>query len=253
MQSGELLGVTLGVLLNMLLPDLLIKIFMCMLLTYNSYKTINKGLSKYAKETEQMEKAAKVDSSGKPKDSHLGGDAPDSTMELGSGHGSSGKLLEMTAQGISSTVEGALVKADSSELIGGTTEATYDLDLTNVDASPNGADEGRQSSGETEDPVSQASQENRSKRGADGTKVYDEAAEAFPMWAYAIILTMTAYTIGYALLKQEVFNPCSEFYPAGYWVWYFTPVPVLLICMYLTAGILERVSNCYFAKFCRGV
>ena len=234
MQSGELLGVTLGVLLNMLLPDLLIKIFMCMLLTYNSYKTVNKGLSKYRKETELIEKAAEADSSGEPKDSHVGGDAANRTEEL-----------ELTAQDTSSKPVGALVKSDSSDLIAGTTEITYDLDLTEVEVSPKGVDEGGQPNKVTEDPESQASQEHRmndphSERGADLVKLYAEAAETFPMWAYAIILTMTAYTIGYALLKQEVFNPCSEFYPAGYWVWYFTPVPVLLICMYLTAGILER-------------
>jgi uncharacterized membrane protein YfcA len=204
MQSGELLGVTFGVLLNMLLPDLLIKIFMCLLLTYNSYKTFNKGVKNYRKENINREKAAKAEAEEDKEG------------------------LEMTPQG------GELVaRATSSDLIGGSRsdslEITHDLDLTEVDVDTKG---GKVMVGASDDPESQ--------EGADLAKLNAEAAERYPRWAYAIILTMTVYTIGYALLKQEVFHPCSKFYPAGYWLWYFTPVPVLLTCMYLTADILLK-------------
>lgn len=52
MQSGELLGVTLGVLLNLMLPEVVIMVFLAVLLSFNAYKTINKGIAKYHKETD---------------------------------------------------------------------------------------------------------------------------------------------------------------------------------------------------------
>ena len=44
---------------------------------------------------------------------------------------------------------------------------------------------------------------------------------------------MTVYTVLYAILKKETFNPCMS--SAAFWVWTFTPVPVLGFCMYLIA------------------
>jgi uncharacterized membrane protein YfcA len=52
MQSGELLGVTLGVLLNLMLPEVVIMVFLALLLSFNAYKTITKGMAKYQKETD---------------------------------------------------------------------------------------------------------------------------------------------------------------------------------------------------------
>merc|ERR1719277_2542955 len=51
MQSGELLGVIFGVLMNMLLPEVAIIVFLALLLSFNGYKTITKGISKYRDET----------------------------------------------------------------------------------------------------------------------------------------------------------------------------------------------------------
>merc|ERR1719258_557819 len=45
MQSGELLGVVFGVLLNGLLPAILIIVFLLAILSYNSYKTFAKGFA----------------------------------------------------------------------------------------------------------------------------------------------------------------------------------------------------------------
>lgn len=58
MQAGELLGVTVGVLLNLLLPELVIMIFLAVLLSFNSYKTLKKGRAKYRAETAAFAKEA---------------------------------------------------------------------------------------------------------------------------------------------------------------------------------------------------
>merc|ERR1719217_1503545 len=47
MQSGELLGVVFGVLLNLILPEILIIVFLAVLLSFNAYKTLQKGVAKY--------------------------------------------------------------------------------------------------------------------------------------------------------------------------------------------------------------
>ena len=58
MQSGELLGVVFGVLLNKLLPSILIILFLIAILSWNSYRTINKARAIRRKETAAMDKAA---------------------------------------------------------------------------------------------------------------------------------------------------------------------------------------------------
>ena len=51
MQSGELLGVVFGVLLNLLLPRVAIIIFLFLLLSYNTRRTLRKAFATRAKET----------------------------------------------------------------------------------------------------------------------------------------------------------------------------------------------------------
>merc|ERR1719217_114327 len=58
MQSGELLGVVFGVLLNGLLPAILIIVFLLAILSYNSYKTFSKGFAARKKEDAAFKKAA---------------------------------------------------------------------------------------------------------------------------------------------------------------------------------------------------
>ena len=45
MQGGELAGVFIGVLFNQLLSDMMITILLAVVLSYNAYKTINKGFA----------------------------------------------------------------------------------------------------------------------------------------------------------------------------------------------------------------
>jgi hypothetical protein len=51
MQAGELLGVTIGVICNVLLSDLWILIFLFVILMYNGWRTLKKGSQKYKQET----------------------------------------------------------------------------------------------------------------------------------------------------------------------------------------------------------
>mmetsp|Transcript_42495 Transcript_42495/g.54642 ORF Transcript_42495/g.54642 Transcript_42495/m.54642 type:complete len:389 (+) Transcript_42495:857-2023(+) len=62
-------------------------------------------------------------------------------------------------------------------------------------------------------------------------QLYDEASIQFPAWAYMIVIPMLIYTIIYAVVKKEWLNPCIG--AEGFWLWQFTPVPILGCCMYL--------------------
>jgi uncharacterized membrane protein YfcA len=68
-------------------------------------------------------------------------------------------------------------------------------------------------------------------------KVLARDRAQFPLWAWALLLPMTAYTVVYAIVKKDYISICD---PAAYWIWYFSPVPVLGGCMLVTAFILRR-------------
>lgn len=69
-------------------------------------------------------------------------------------------------------------------------------------------------------------------------KAIEKADSAqFPVWAYAMLLPMTAYTIVYALIKKYFLSTCQ---PAGYWTFYFSPIIVLGGFMLAAAWILKH-------------
>jgi len=77
MQGGELMGVVLGVLFNLLLPQVVIIMLSALVLGFNAYKTIKKGIAKRAAETKAFaaaeKKAARPAGAGE-------GDAPPPTL-----------------------------------------------------------------------------------------------------------------------------------------------------------------------------
>merc|ERR1719407_137527 len=75
MQSGELLGVVFGVLLNNLLPAVCIVVFLVLILTYNSYKTLKKGFATRKKETKAFEKEKEKKAAAEKKDEDAGAPA----------------------------------------------------------------------------------------------------------------------------------------------------------------------------------
>ena len=61
---------------------------------------------------------------------------------------------------------------------------------------------------------------------AEMQAIIDESNVQFPPWAFAIIISMTFYTVLYATMKSPSFKliwPCGDLVGL-YWVWYFTPV-----------------------------
>lgn len=56
MQGGELLGVVIGVLLNLLLPEIVTIILSAVVLSFNSYKTLKKAVKKFQSESAQKAK-----------------------------------------------------------------------------------------------------------------------------------------------------------------------------------------------------
>lgn len=55
-QAGQLLGVVFGVLLNFLLPELLIVLFLVALLSYAAVRTLRKGRAKWREESDRIRK-----------------------------------------------------------------------------------------------------------------------------------------------------------------------------------------------------
>ena len=63
MQGGELMGVVIGVLLNLMLPQIVTIILSAIVLGFNAYKTLTKAVAKYRAETKAFARA-KVTSTG---------------------------------------------------------------------------------------------------------------------------------------------------------------------------------------------
>lgn len=60
MQGGELMGVVLGVVFNLLLPEVVTILLSAVVLGFNSYKTLTKAVTKYKAETAKFAKAKKT-------------------------------------------------------------------------------------------------------------------------------------------------------------------------------------------------
>lgn len=61
MQSGELLGVVFGVLANLMLPEIVIIVFLALILTHNTRRTLRKGFQTRAKETQAKDESKEVE------------------------------------------------------------------------------------------------------------------------------------------------------------------------------------------------
>jgi len=190
MQAGELLGVVFGVLLNMVLTETEIMIFLVILLTYNSYNTLKKGIKKWNSETE----AKKNEEKEAEKEAEKEGEAKEE-----------GGSVELTVS----------------------TRGDDETDLTMNEL-------------ESDDDKADASE--KGQKPIEATAADDESNAQFPRWAYAIIISMTLYTVLYASMKSPSYKllwPCDDL-TAVYWIWYFTPVIFLGGAMYATGKILGK-------------
>lgn len=257
MQSGELLGVVFGVLLNNLLPAVVIVVFLVLILSYNSLRTINKGIRIRKKETEQMEKNAKA-----AKEAKAGGVAAASASagedvevtpateaapsRVANGTKEGAKEVEVSIEMGQAEAAGA-AEAKAAVVAGGAEEESRGLGEVQmygsfVDVSGLGGDAHSKA-----DAVTSAGGE-LEKASVDGVapvevvkddlaKIMDEDSKQFPLWAWCLLAPMTAYTVAYSLIKKVIQSqsPCLDY---AYWLWYVTPVAILGGFMYGTAIIL---------------
>mmetsp|Transcript_8684 Transcript_8684/g.15496 ORF Transcript_8684/g.15496 Transcript_8684/m.15496 type:complete len:481 (+) Transcript_8684:337-1779(+) len=195
MQAGELLGVVFGVLLNMVLTETEIMIFLVVLLTYNSYNTLKKGVTKWNAETKAKEAAEKEAAKESDKD--------------------------------------AETKEGDKSASGGSVELTV---------STRGDDETDLTMNELESDDDKADASEKGQKPVEINAATEESNVQFPRWAYAIIISMTLYTVLYASMKSPSFKllwPCGDL-TAVYWIWYFTPVLFLGGAMLAVARILKK-------------
>lgn len=200
MQSGELLGVVFGVLLNGLLPAICIVGFLVCILTYNAYKTFRKAFSARAKETKAMAKAAAAAEAQKP--------TPEEGQEAAASAPPSPPPSPPEPAVAAAEVEVTVVQEKGSSTrkppVVAPSEVKADFEVT-----------------------------------PELAAILAEDAKQFPLWAWALLAPMTGYTLVYSIIKNAIRNDpgCS---PAGFWIWYVTPVPVLGGFMWMTAIILGK-------------
>jgi len=202
MQSGELLGVVFGVLLNNLLPAVIIVLFLVLILSYNAVRTLRKGMSIRKKETKELAYAATTGSE----------------TEMAAANGGGKAEVNGTRQ--------APLNSEGSVMYGSM------VDVNAATAKPAGKTAPAEAeAAEAEAAAAAASPELKA--------LLDEDAKQYPLWAWGLLMPMTMYTLGYSLLKNVIKNS-DECEAWGFWLWYVTPVPVLGTFMAGTAYILGR-------------
>jgi len=218
MQSGELLGVVFGVLLNNLLPAIMIVVFLVLILSYNSFKTFKKGFATRAKETKAFAKAA--------------------------ASGTKGDVVSKTPKtvAIESAVSSDAVAASAPPSPPPSPPSDVEAAQVTVEVPAETPSEGGSSSegGKSEKPASPVSPEKGGfKMTPELQAIIDEDSKQFPLWAWALLAPMTIYTLLYKVIAKVIKNDqnCMDW---AYWLWYVTPIPVLGGFMWGTAIILGK-------------
>jgi len=250
MQSGELLGVVFGVLLNKLLPAIAIIVFLVAILGWNAFRTIKKGMAIRAKETKAFEKAkAAVDkaeaSKAMPASASAEGDIeatpatesrvspppsePETTagieVQVQSIGGGEGKPRAPTLDDVKAY--GSFVDLSSPS------EIQERLEVKKLaDAAANAADalEAKQNG---EEPI-----KTEVTPKAELEAILKEESRQFPCWAWQLLALMTAFTMAHGFVSNAI-SSSSECQDWAWWLWYVAPVPVLGAFMYCTSRILE--------------
>mmetsp|Transcript_54351 Transcript_54351/g.151383 ORF Transcript_54351/g.151383 Transcript_54351/m.151383 type:complete len:539 (-) Transcript_54351:115-1731(-) len=227
MQSGELLGVIFGVLLNMLLPEIAIIVFLALLLSFNGFKTLQKGVQKYKEETVKMRSADREATTNNLDELERQSEDSPAPTNFGSG------LAALELWDIMLYDKDYIEKTTDStdEGTGDTPSSGTNTDDTNA---THGSDSKRR---ESKNTVASSTMSQTDAQKALLQTILDQDAQQFPLWSWVLLALMTLYTIAYALIKKAVLSTCD---PITYWLWYFSPVPVLFGFMYVTAKILKK-------------
>lgn len=242
MQSGELLGVVFGVLLNLILPEIMIIVFLAVLLSFNAYKTLQKGVAKYKDESKKM--AAK-----EAKEAKQAVD-PSSSLEAGV---SSEKVQKTPSHDIDVLAQNpSAMMAKDADVSEGETPSTQDssdgrgksvgspsLELESFSKSQTPAISNGQEGNSLDQQVSHecVKVDTDLAVSEELKRLLEEDGAQFPLWAWAMLAPMTIFTVLYAIGKKSLVSTCG---PAAYWLWYLSPVPVLGAFMYATGRLLKR-------------
>ncbi len=239
MQSGELLGVVFGVLANMILPRVYIILFLAVILTFNAYKTLNKGRQQFAKETAKKLAAAE-EAAAKEKSVEMV-DAPKADDDEDRKESELSDLVDDAPTPPAEEMPASDAPQAAACGLGclACTEGGDDAPAADVEAAPSAAAEPEIEVAVEADAAKAVALDDEAGEAGEADK-NDPDAVQFPLWAWKLLAPMTLFTIAYAIFKMLLLKPCSAgLGGAGlYWTWYFLPVPVLGGFMYATAKIL---------------
>mmetsp|Transcript_19470 Transcript_19470/g.60001 ORF Transcript_19470/g.60001 Transcript_19470/m.60001 type:complete len:567 (+) Transcript_19470:37-1737(+) len=210
MQSGELLGVIFGVLLNRMLPELIVIIFLVILLSYNTKRTLRKAYATRHKETQAL--LSKQDEDALR--------TTQSTLDL------------RTLQKEPTIAPPEEVKDDQDA----TADATADATTSAAAAPPKSSD--------AEAPPSS---ELQALLAAESVQF---PPWAWKMVVSMTLFTMLYGILKTNVFNQCATWSFHQRGGAGrgqagpwFWIWYFVPVPVLLAYMYYTTRVLRAKTK----------
>ena len=246
MQAGELLGVIFGVLLNIVLPQVFIIVFLFIVLGWNAVRTWRKGLVARGKETlkkstSQLELMSMED---------CGGDD-------GCGSGTTGAITTSTPGIVDATL------ADKEKVVRFRTNSAGELGTPRVavDAAaaaaaaelavPEGLDLGEDNDNDNDNDKDKDKDKATlfsilvgpppAPGSVSHSHMLAKQSRQYPPKLLLLLLLMTGYTLLYALLKTNKYTPCGSRSTAVFWTWYFSPVLVLGLVMYIVAVYLHKL------------
>jgi len=285
MQAGELLGVTIGVVCNLLLPDLVILMFLFVVLIFNGWRTIKKGTSKYTQETAALASASKKNTRATPGPEKFPSEqcSEDSSIDIAQtepgislacfqpcsldtaaqndldafveslnlGHCSESlnrcgvkSLFNLEAKDDLTLSKNGMDGAEILKL----RRALHHLRLEAASTVAPGFDEGLVLEAPwtptpmTPDVATEESVNQFDLQSAELAQLYKDTEAQWPLWAYATVVGMVAYTFVYAYLKEDPFNAC---FPINwvFWLWLFSPILVLGLCSLAIGAYLCRLHE----------
>jgi len=262
MQSGELLGVVFGVLLNKLLPAILIILFLIAILGWNSVRTVRKGIAIRKKETAAFAKAAAAKDAGpkaraaddvepgtqgnSPPSSDAGSAAPGAALSNSREHSEAVRPNGVAIDVCTRECDGDLGTVVDSPKMGDIHGYGSFMDLSSADDLQAKIDVKKAAAerqcvahghvtapAETTPPVTDPAAVSRLDA------ILREESKQFPCWAWGTLACMTGFTLSHGFVSRVISksDDCQDW---AWWLWYVTPVPVLSAFMAGTAIYLGK-------------
>lgn len=222
MEASEILGAVVGVVCNLILPDMVILIVLVVVLGFNCYLTTTKGIEKYNLETESFRAAER--------DLSQGTERPE--IELGSK-----KVITYGLTSSRKNIEIGEVSGTFGSAAPGSCESVYQTDRTRCVEIQNSITPptGILVQIPSEAMINDHGGEVESK---ELYKARVEAATQFPLWALSAAAVMTAFSVAYAIVKNSYLNACTE--ARFFYLFLFVPIPVYALCMFAFTWFVRR-------------